>query len=101
MMKISRTEVERMAELARLELTGQEIEDLQRDLSEILEYVDQLNQLDTTGVPPTAHALVGRDVLREDEAEPSMPQEDTLANAPHVQDGFFRVHAVFEKAEEQ
>ena len=99
-MKISRAEVEHIADLARLELSDREIEQLQKELSDILEYVEQLNQLDTSAVSPTAHVVVRRDVLRGDRTEPSLPRHEALANAPQAQDGFFRVHAVFERAEQ-
>lgn len=96
-MKISRSEVEHIADLARLELSEGEIKQLETDLSQILEYVEQLNELDTTDVLPTAHVVVKGDVLREDESRPSLPSEDILSNAPRTQDGFFRVHAIFRK----
>jgi aspartyl-tRNA(Asn)/glutamyl-tRNA(Gln) amidotransferase subunit C len=99
-MKISRAEVEHMADLARLDLSETEVEQLQKELSQILEYVEQLNQLDTTDVLPTSHVTITRDVLREDAAGGSLSREDVLANAPRVQGGFFRVHAVLEKAEQ-
>jgi aspartyl-tRNA(Asn)/glutamyl-tRNA(Gln) amidotransferase subunit C len=97
---ISRAEVEHIAGLARLELGEDEIESLQRDLSRILEYVDQLNELDTDGVPPTSHVTAQGDVLREDVPRPSLPTADVLANAPNAQEGYFRVHAVLPKGEQ-
>jgi len=93
-MKITRAEVEHIATLARLELTEAEIEQLQSDLSQILEYVDQLNELDTTHVIPTAQVVAQEDVLREDVTRPSMPSEEVLSNAPQAEEGYFRVHAV-------
>ena len=99
-MKISRAEVEHIADLARLELSDREIEQLQKELSDILEYVEQLNQLDTSAVSPTAHVVVRRDVLRGDQTVSSLPRHEALANAPQAQDGFFRVHAVFERPEQ-
>lgn len=99
-MKISRAEVEHIADLARLELGEREIEQLQKDLSQILEYVGQLNELDTSDVLPTSHVVVKGDVLSEDKTRPSFPREDVLANAPRTQEGFFRVHAIFGKREQ-
>jgi aspartyl-tRNA(Asn)/glutamyl-tRNA(Gln) amidotransferase subunit C len=99
-MKISRAEVEHIADLARLELTEGEIEQLQSDLSQILEYVEQLNELDTTDVLPTSHVVVKGDVLSEDRVRPSFPREEILTNAPRAQEGFFRVHAIFEEGGE-
>jgi aspartyl-tRNA(Asn)/glutamyl-tRNA(Gln) amidotransferase subunit C len=98
-MKITRAEVEHIATLARLELTEAEIERLQSELSQILEYVDQLNELDTTQVLPTAHVVAREDVLREDVSRPSLPTEEVLANAPQAEEGYFRVHAVLPGAE--
>jgi aspartyl-tRNA(Asn)/glutamyl-tRNA(Gln) amidotransferase subunit C len=99
-MKISRAEVEHIADLARLELGVGEIEKLQSDLSQILEYVEQLNELDTEKVPPTSHVVVKGDVLSEDRTRPSFPRRDILANAPRTQEGCFRVHAIFEQGEQ-
>lgn len=98
-MKISRAEVEHIADLARLELSEAETQQLQSDLSQILEYVELLNELDTTDVPPTARVVVKGDALREDEPKPSFPREDILSNAPQRQDGLFRVRAIFPKGE--
>ncbi len=98
-MKISRTEVEHIADLARLDLTKTELERLQKELSQILEYVEQLNELNTADVPPTARVVVKQDILHEDETRPSLPREDILSNAPRAQEGFLRVHAVFDKVE--
>lgn len=99
-MKISRDEVQHIAELARLELSDAETQQLQTDLSRILEYVEQLSELDTSDVPPTAHVVVQEDVLRDDVVRPSLSTEDVLANAPHAEAGYFRVHAVLPKGEE-
>jgi aspartyl-tRNA(Asn)/glutamyl-tRNA(Gln) amidotransferase subunit C len=98
--KISKDEVQHIASLARLDLTEDEIEQLQSDLSRILEYVDQLSALDTSAVPPTAHVVVQEDVLRDDVPRPSLPTEDVLANAPHAEEGYFRVHAVLPKGDQ-
>ncbi len=98
-MKISRTEVEHIADLARLDLTKTELERLQKELSQILEYVEQLNELNTADVPPTARVVVKQDVLHEDKTRPSLPREDILSNAPRAQEGFLRVYAVFGKVE--
>jgi aspartyl-tRNA(Asn)/glutamyl-tRNA(Gln) amidotransferase subunit C len=99
-MKITRAEVEHIADLARLELGEEEIQRLQADLSQILEYVDQLNELDTTAIPPTARVVAREDVLREDVTRPSLSPEEVLANAPQAEEGYFRVHAVLPKGEQ-
>jgi aspartyl-tRNA(Asn)/glutamyl-tRNA(Gln) amidotransferase subunit C len=99
-MKITRAEVEHIADLARLELGEEEIQRLQADLSQILEYVEQLNELDTTAIPPTARVVAREDVLREDVTRPSLSPEEVLANAPQAEEGYFRVHAVLPKGEQ-
>ncbi len=97
---ISRGEVEHIAELARLELGEDEIQGLQADLSRILEYVEQLNELDTSGVQPTAHVAAQDGALREDLPRPSLATQEVLANAPEAEEGYVRVHAVLPKGEQ-
>jgi aspartyl-tRNA(Asn)/glutamyl-tRNA(Gln) amidotransferase subunit C len=81
-MKITREEVLRVAELARLELSEAEVELFVRQLSEILEYVDLLGRVDVEGVEPTAHVLAISAPLRADEPHPSLPLEEALSSAP-------------------
>jgi aspartyl-tRNA(Asn)/glutamyl-tRNA(Gln) amidotransferase subunit C len=95
-MKLTRAEVEHVAHLARLNLTNDEIERYQEQLSAVLEYAESLNELDTTAIPPTATVLPLRTVLRADEPQPSFSSEDILANAPDRDGQFFRVHAILE-----
>ncbi len=94
-MHLSTADVEHIAELAKLALTPDEIEQYRRQLSAILEHFETLQQVDTSSVPPTASVLPLRTVMRADQVRPSLPTEDALANAPDRQDGFFRVRAVF------
>lgn len=91
---LSREEVLHIAHLARLELTEEEIEAYQKQLSSILEYFARLQEVDTEGIPPTASVLPPRTVLRQDEARPGRPREDILANAPDIENGQFRVPPV-------
>jgi aspartyl-tRNA(Asn)/glutamyl-tRNA(Gln) amidotransferase subunit C len=93
-MKITREEVEHVAKLARLELKAQELETFGRQLSEILTYIDKLNELDTSGVEPMSHAVGVMNVFREDETGKSLDVEEALGNAPARQEGFFRVPKV-------
>ena len=95
-MKIDRTIVEHIAELARLELTEDEIERYAEQLSAILEYAERLQDIDTDAIPPTASVLPLRNVLREDVVQPSLPRDEALANAADKVDGQFRVDAVLE-----
>ncbi|MFQ6057318.1 MAG: Asp-tRNA(Asn)/Glu-tRNA(Gln) amidotransferase subunit GatC [Anaerolineae bacterium] len=95
-MRLSREEVEHIAELAKLGLTEEEKEKFSQQLSAILEYAQMLQQLDTEAIPPTAQVIALRNVMRPDEVRPSFPREDILANAPAVEEGCFKVHAILE-----
>jgi len=96
-MALTTKEVEHVARLARLRLSPEEIEKLRAQLSNILDYIDMLKEVDVAGVPPTAQVTDLLNILREDEVRPSLPREDVLANAPDQQDGMFRVKAIFEE----
>lgn len=95
-MKLSRAEVEHIAELAKLGLTDEEKEKFREQLSAILEYAEMLQQLDTEAIPPTATVLPLQNVMRPDEVAPSFSREDILANAPDAAEGCFRVRAILE-----
>jgi aspartyl-tRNA(Asn)/glutamyl-tRNA(Gln) amidotransferase subunit C len=95
-MKITRQEVEHVAKLARLELTEQEKETFTNQLSNILTYVEKLNELDTKGVEPTSHVLDIKNVMRDDVPAPSLPQEAALANAPDKAAGHYKVPKIIE-----
>lgn len=96
-MEISREEVERVAKLARLEITEAEKEVFSKHLSSILTYIDKLKTLNTEGVEPTATVLEQTNVFREDKARPSLPAEKALANAPESEGGFFVVPKILEE----
>lgn len=93
---LSRREVERIAALANLELTEQEIETFGRQLAEILAYAEQVQRLDTSGVPPTSHVLAGQPLDRADEARPSLARDLALERAPEAarEAGLFQVPRV-------
>jgi len=95
--RIDREEVERVAELARLALDDEEKELFCEQLGQILEYARELAAVDTEGVEPTVHAVELHNVLRADVVRPSLPREEVLANAPEVQDGYFRVPRILEE----
>ncbi|GIV82141.1 MAG: aspartyl/glutamyl-tRNA(Asn/Gln) amidotransferase subunit C [Anaerolineae bacterium] len=95
-MKLDRAMVEHIAELAKLQLTDEELERYAEQLSEILAYAERLQALDTDDIPPTASVLPLRNVLRPDEVTPSLPREEALANAADVADGQFRVDAILD-----
>jgi aspartyl-tRNA(Asn)/glutamyl-tRNA(Gln) amidotransferase subunit C len=90
-MAISSDEVAHVARLARLKLTGDELERFGDQLSAILEAVGKVSELDLADVPPTAHPLDIVNVWDEDEPRPSLSPEEALANAPDRDGGFFRV----------
>lgn len=83
-----------LSELARIALTDEESRRLEQELQTILDYVSQLNTVDTEGVEPTYHVLPVTNVFREDAVEPSLPVEDALANAPDRSGTSFRVPRV-------
>jgi aspartyl-tRNA(Asn)/glutamyl-tRNA(Gln) amidotransferase subunit C len=86
---ITRDDVLHVARLARLELAEPEVERMIRDLGKILEYVHQLNQLDTSAVPPTTHVAVETAPFRADEVVPGLGSESALNQAPRRSgDGF-------------
>jgi len=96
MMKLSREEVLHIARLARLGLTGTEVNRLREQLSNILENFEILQQVDTSNVPPTSQSIALQNVMRKDEVAPSLPSSEILDNAPRQEGDLFRVRAVLE-----
>lgn len=92
-MAITRETVLHVAKLARLDLDPNEIEGLQHDLGTFLEYVETLNELDTSAIPETAQVAVVEAPLREDEVRPGVDTELALAQAPRKAGGGFAVPA--------
>jgi aspartyl-tRNA(Asn)/glutamyl-tRNA(Gln) amidotransferase subunit C len=90
-MAITREDVLHVARLARLELTEQEIERLEGQLSAILEAVGKVSELELEDVPPTSHPLSVVNVFGPDEPRPSLAPEDVFANAPARDYNLFRV----------
>ena len=95
-MKITREEVLHVAKLARLNLSEEETEKLQSDMESIIEFANTLNELDTEGVVPTAHARPMSNAFREDVIKESYDREEMLKNAPESEDGGFAVPKVVE-----
>jgi aspartyl-tRNA(Asn)/glutamyl-tRNA(Gln) amidotransferase subunit C len=93
-MALSREEVLHVAKLARLSLKPEEIEIFTRQLNDILAYVAKLQEVDTEGVPPLAHVIPLANAFREDEVQPSLERDETLANAPEREEGAFVVPRV-------
>jgi aspartyl-tRNA(Asn)/glutamyl-tRNA(Gln) amidotransferase subunit C len=88
---IDRDQVLHVAKLARLELSDDEVDQMAKELSGILEHVDRISELDLDGVEPTSHVVALENVLRADEPAPSLERDAALSNAPDPADGAFRV----------
>jgi aspartyl-tRNA(Asn)/glutamyl-tRNA(Gln) amidotransferase subunit C len=95
-MPITRAEVEKVSLLARLRLNADELEQMTRQLGDILGYVDQLAELNTDAVEPMAHALDVHNAFRDDMVRPSLDRTAALSNAPHHDGECFLVPAVLE-----
>ena len=96
-MKLTIEEVRHVAELAKLTLTDTEVESFADQLSAILNYAEQVQEVDTSAVPPTPYVLPLVNVMDADEPQPSFENEVALANAPDRDNGNFRVKAIFEE----
>jgi aspartyl-tRNA(Asn)/glutamyl-tRNA(Gln) amidotransferase subunit C len=94
--RITPAQVEHVARLARLALSPADAERMRSELDAILAYIATLEALPTEGVEPTAHAVPLTNVMREDEARPSLPQAEMLANAPDPSGELFRVPRILE-----
>ena len=94
--KIDKAQVKKVAMLARLELTEAEVEEFTGQLSAILDYMEKMNELDTTKVQPLAHCLPISNVFREDVVKDSLGTEETLANAPQRDGEFFKVPKILD-----
>ena len=93
-MSLSRQDVEKVSLLGRLRLGADELDQMTAQLVQIVGYVDQLSELDTSNVPPMAHAVEIANVFADDAARPSCDRESMLANAPKRDDECYRVPAV-------
>jgi aspartyl-tRNA(Asn)/glutamyl-tRNA(Gln) amidotransferase subunit C len=93
-MKISKKEVEHVANLARLNLSAGELETMTGQLDNILSYVDKLEELDTAGVTPTTHVFSVSNAFREDVVKESLSQEEAVKNGPEQNGEFFQVPKV-------
>ncbi len=94
-MSLTADEVRKVADLARLEISDAELETMARQLNAIVDYINQLQQVNTDGVEPLAHALDLHDVFRADVPGQSLTENEALANAPARKDNFYSVPAVF------
>ena len=97
-MKVTEKDVQYVAELSNLELTADESARMLRDMNAILDHVDKLNELDTTGVEPMAQVFADQhEALREDALRPCLEREAVMSIAPKTDGVFFKVPKVIEK----
>lgn len=96
-MKLTLDQVKHVAKLANLPLTSEEEEKHSEQLSNILDYIEQLNKVDTADVEPTFNVTGLSNVMREDTTAPCLSQEEAMLNAPKKKDGMFETKGVFEE----
>ncbi|MDR9418111.1 Asp-tRNA(Asn)/Glu-tRNA(Gln) amidotransferase subunit GatC [Gracilimonas sp.] len=95
-MSVTEKDVKYIANLARLQLTPEEVKSFAGDMNNILSYMDQLNEVDTENVEPLEHVIDLESRLRKDEAKQPLSHEDALKNAPDADSDYFRVPKVIE-----
>ena len=93
---ITKEQVQHVAKLARLSLTENEVTLYTEQLSKILDYIDQLNEVKTEGIEPMTQPIPTVNVMREDIIKKQFERQDVLSNAPHEEYGFFRVPKIGE-----
>jgi len=91
-------DVEYVANLARIRLSEKDLKNFQGQFKDILSYIEKLNKLDTSKVPPTSHILPVKNVFRKDIVRPSLPPEKALANAPAKKNNLFKMPKIVEGA---
>ncbi len=96
-MGLTLADVEKIAYLARLELTEVEKAQYREQLSAVLDYASMLNELDLTDISPTTHAISRQNIMREDVIEPSSPLDELLHNAPKQAQNQFLIQAVLDE----
>jgi len=94
--EINKELVKYIASLARLEFDEDELDDFTKKFQRILEYVEQLKELNVDNVPPTYHVNINKNTMREDIVQPSLELSEILKNAPDKKESFFRVPRVVE-----
>ncbi|MDF1543958.1 MAG: Asp-tRNA(Asn)/Glu-tRNA(Gln) amidotransferase subunit GatC [bacterium] len=93
-MPLEKDEIKRIAALARLQLSENDLEKLSHDLTVVVDYFEQMTEVDTTGVEPRGQSVGTSGELREDVVKPSLSQKEALANAPESDGDFFLVPKV-------
>lgn len=94
---INKDEVKYIADLASLKLSEEEVDKFSKQLSDILDYVEKLDELDTEGIVPTAYTIPVKNILREDKVEESLNLEKVLQNAPEKINNQFRVPKIMDE----
>ena len=95
-MSVTKKDVEKIAQLARLKFNDQELDSFTDDMNRILSYVDKLDELDTENVEPLSHPNEGANVFRDDKLKKSIPTDEALKNAPDRNDKYFKVPKVIQ-----
>lgn len=95
-MSVTKNEVKKIAELAKLKFSDSELDNFTHQLNDILKYMEKLNQLNTDNVEPLSHPVENTNVFREDKLKPSIKTEDALKNAPLADESFFKVPKVIQ-----
>ncbi len=93
-MAVTKEQVKHIAKLARLKLNNEELESYTKELSSILDYIEKLDELDTSKVEPLTHPVENENVFRNDEPGVSIQTEEALKNAPQKDDKYFKVPKV-------
>lgn len=93
-MSITREEILHVVDLARLEIEEADIDAFAAQVAQIVSYIDRLREVDTTGIPGTAHAGFFKNAFREDEEQEHLPRGEALANAPEADEESFLVPRV-------
>jgi len=96
-MKLDENMVNRIAELSKLEFNGDQKKAILKDMNQMLDFIDQLNEIDTEGVEPLIHMTADVNILREDDAISSTSQEEALRNAPSKDSTYFKIPKVLDK----
>ncbi|MBD8975700.1 Asp-tRNA(Asn)/Glu-tRNA(Gln) amidotransferase subunit GatC [Veillonella magna] len=96
-MKINREEIKNIALLSRLEVPEERMAQMEKALNDVLQYVEELEELDLTDVEPMAHAVQVQNVFRKDEVKPSLDRKLALQNAPEEDNGYFKVPRVIQE----
>lgn len=96
-MELNRETTKKLAELAKLEFNEQELDSIQKDLQQMIGFIEKLNEVDTTNVEPLTHIGSEGNLLREDEIKGSVDNATSLKNAPAAEGNFFTVPKVIKK----